>query len=404
MIFKLSWKNIWRNPVRSGSVIAAVLLGTWAAIFLSAFFSGMYEQHIRNELDNHVGHLQVHAPEYNEDARTAHYIPRDDSVARIIRQYSFIHSVSNRTLANGLASSSANNYGVTIIGVDPDEERQVSRIHEQINTGTYLDTTRRSPVVVGEPLADRLKLEIGSKVVLQFQDVSNEITAGLFRVVGLYSTSNAQYDETHVFVHKKDLSPLLGRSDLTHEMVARVDDFHRADVYADSLDAMLGGVVVESWQDVSPMLRYINSSLDTMMFVFMAIIILALTLGIINTMLMAVLERTHELGMLMAIGMNRSRIFTMILVETFLLTLTGVPLGMLFSWGSISYLQDTGVDLSIVGEGLREYGLGTHIYPIIETDHFLYLALMVAVAAVLAAIYPAWKALKLNPVEAIRKV
>ncbi len=403
MIFRLSWKNIWRNPLRSGSVIIAVLLGTWAAIFLSSFFSGMYEQHIQNELDNHVGHLQIHSPEYLKEARTNHYIASPDSVIQVLNQTPYVQSYSKRTLVTGLASSSANNFGVSIVGVLPDRERRVSSIHEQMVEGTYIDTTRRNPVVIGRPLAERLKLDVGSKVVLQFQDLSNDITAGLFRVSGLYSTNNERFDESHVFVHRNDLSNLIGKPNLTHEIIVRVDDYHKADAYANSLNTRMDPTI-ESWQDVSPMLRYINSSLDTMMFVFMAIIILALTLGIINTMLMAVLERTQEIGMLMAIGMNRSYIFLMILWETFLLTLTGVPLGMLMSWGSIRSLQNTGIDLSAFSEGLRQYGLGTRVYPILDPDHFLYLALMVAAAALLAAIYPAWKALKLNPVEAIRKI
>lgn len=403
MLFKLSWKNIWRNPARSGAVITAVILGTWAAIFLASFYTGMYQQHLQNELNNHVGHLQLHTPEYNQEIRTAHYIPNPDSLHQLLTKTSYVKSVSPRTLIAGLASSSANNYGASIVGVNPTYEKQVTDIHNHLVEGTYLDTTRRNPVIVGKPLAERLDLELGSRLVLQFQDLSNEITGGLFRVSGIYSTNNKPFDKSHVFVRQSDLSPLLGQSGLVHELLLKVDDYHNAGAYADSLNRQLDMVVAESWQDVSPMLNYMNSSLDMMLWIFMAIIILALTLGIINTMLMAVLERTRELGMLMAIGMNRVRIFSMILIETFLLTITGVPIGMFLSWASISALQDTGIDLSSFAEGLRQYGFSTHIYPVLEPEHFIYLGLMVCVASLLAAIYPAIKALKLNPVEAIRK-
>lgn len=143
--------------------------------------------------------------------------------------------------------------------------------------------------------------------------------------------------------------------------------------------------------------------MDLMMYIVMIIIVIALVFSIVNTMLMAVLERTRELGMLRAIGMNKPRVFSMIVWEMLFLTMVGTPLGLLLSWLTVDYFEDAGINLAAFAEGLSEYGLSTVIYPTLPPVYYFNIALLIAVAALLSALYPAWKTLQLNPVEAIRK-
>jgi ABC-type antimicrobial peptide transport system permease subunit len=143
--------------------------------------------------------------------------------------------------------------------------------------------------------------------------------------------------------------------------------------------------------------------MDISLYMVMIIIIIGLIFSIINTMLMAVLERTRELGMLRAIGMNKARTFSLIMLETFFLTMAATPAGLLISWITIQYFATTGIDLSAFAEGMSEYGLSTIVYPELTLEYYLNITLMVAVAALVSAIYPAYRTLKLNPVQAIRK-
>ncbi|MEO1450144.1 MAG: FtsX-like permease family protein, partial [Bacteroidota bacterium] len=144
--------------------------------------------------------------------------------------------------------------------------------------------------------------------------------------------------------------------------------------------------------------------MDQFMWIFVGIIVLALTFSIINTMLMAVLERTHELGMLMAVGMNKARVFGMIMLETIFLSMVGVPIGLIAAWGSITWLSGVGrgLDLSAFSEGLSEFGMSSVIQPQLDSHFYWQVMLLVAIASILAAVYPALRALKLKPVEAIR--
>lgn len=402
-ILKLSWKNVWRNPTRSGVVILAVVLGTWAGIFSTGLMNGLSMQYITNQLQTSVSHLQIHHPKYSEESLPKYYLPNPDSLVKELNKQDFIQSVTARSVIQGLASSATNTFGVTLKGIDTETDSTVSNVHTYLIEGEYLDKSARNPVLIGDDLATRLKLEIRSRLVINFQDVEGNITAGAFRVAGIFDTPNSAFDEGTVFVNRADLNRLLGRENTVHEIVTMVDNFKNADQYRDTL-AQSSSLEIRSWGDVSPSLRYTDSNVDFMLYIFMTIIAIALVFGIINTMLMAVLERTQEIGMLMAIGVNRIRTFSMVMLETLFLTMVGVPVGMILSWVTIFWVGEVGIDLSAFSQGLEEYGMSTTIYPELPEGYFINIGLLMVVATLLAAIYPSIKALKLNPVQAIRKV
>lgn len=403
-IIKISWKNIWRNPVRSAVVIAAVMLGIWAGIFIVGFTSGMSKQRLHDQLDTYTGDIQIHTPAFVNDKRVSQFIPDGDKVLAKIRKTPGVVAAIGHTIATGLASSSTNSYGTAIVGVNPKEETSVFSLPHKLVEGNFLATKGRFPVVVGKEMAKRLNVHLGSKIVLNFQDTTGDLTASAFRIAGIFKTSSTTYDESHVFVRSSDLNNLLGTSHLIHEIVIKTNSPRQAPVLATQLQKIWPKLKVQSWEQVAPELQLLDSTIRLEIYIFMSILVLALALGIINTMLMAILERTRELGMLMAIGMNKKRIFGMIVAETFFLSFIGAPLGIFFSWITIHLTGKYGINLSIVGKGLSQFGYGSIIYPVLDHAYYFHIALMMIVAALLSAIYPAVKALKLRPVEAIRKI
>jgi ABC-type lipoprotein release transport system permease subunit len=402
-IINLSWKNVWRNPVRSGVVVMAVVLGTWAGMFTSALLSGLSYQMIKNQLDTSTAHIQIHEASFNEENLPSYYIPQPDSIIQRLKAYPFVKHLSARSVVNGLASSPTNTYGVTIKGIERGADSLVSNIHTYIQSGNYLKSPTRNSVLIGEKLAQRLDVGLRSRMVLNFQDIEGNITASAFRVAGIYKSQNSSFDEQHVFVQRADLNRMLGKKNTVHEIALIVDNFKNADAYAQQI-AVDSTLAVQSWGDISPALRYTDSMMDTMIYIFMTIIIIALAFGIVNTMLMAVLERTQELGMLMAIGVNKIRIFAMVMFETVFLTLVGVPIGMLLSWATISWVSTVGINLGAFSEGLEAYGMSTMLYPELPPIYYLNIGLLMVLATICASIFPSIKALKLNPVQAIRKV
>ena len=400
-IIKLGWKNVWRSPTRSGVVIIAVLLGIWAGVFLSGLFTGLMEGYLQNQFELSVSHIEMLHPEFDDLNDPNYFIPDAQSVIQELQKEPYISDISTQSIAAGLAQSARNNYGVTIHGLASDSSYGVEQYLQQ---GTMPDVAdQRNPILIGKTLAERLDVAMGTRMVLSLQDTSGRITGGAFRVAGIFDSFSDPYDEGNVFVNRDDLNSLMGLDQQVHNIRIELDDFTKAETYAAGLRTQFPNVEIKTWGQTAPELQYAFDMMDLMMYIVMIIIIIALVFSIINTMLMAVLERTRELGMLRAVGMNKKRIFTMIVAETVFMTMVAVPIGLLLSWATICYFGDAGIDLSGFSEGLGAYGISTVIYPQLPTTYYFNIALMIAVAALLSALYPAWKALQLNPVEAIRK-
>lgn len=401
-IISLGWKNIWRNPTRSGVVIIAVLLGIWAGVFISAFFNSLTQSYLQNQLDLMIGHVQITNPKFEDQYDPKFDIPNSDELLENLAGKEYVRNIQYESLATGLAQSAANSYGITIHGVDT---TSISHpITEYIIQGRFLQDIQRNPIVIGESLAERLELDLRSKIVVSFQDVEGNITAGAFRIAGIFDSFNDNYDKGNVYVLRNDLNRLLGNQQLIHKITLKIDDFANANQQARAIEKNYPNLRVSGWGDIAPELEYVFNTMDISLYIIMIIIIIALVFSIINTMLMAVLERTKELGMLMAVGMNKTRLFMMILCETFFLTMVGTPIGLFLSWVTVSILGNIGIDLSAFAQGMNAYGLDTMIYPELSGSYYLNITLLIGIAAILSALYPAWKTLRLKPVEAIRKI
>jgi len=257
---------------------------------------------------------------------------------------------------------------------------------------------------VGKKLAEKLGVKLHNKIVLTFQSKSGDLTAGSFRIAGIFRSPNSTFDETTVFTRLEDIGAILGTGSDIHEVAVILKNGQNVDQLAKTYKKEYPLLLVQTWKELSPQMALLTGIMDQMMYIIIGIILLALMFGIINTMLMAVLERQREFGMLMAIGMNKPRVFLMILFESVMLTCAGIPAGMLLAITTVGYLGRQGIDLSVISKALSQYGFGSIIYPVLQQSMFLPITLMTAFTAVLSAIYPAIKALQFKPAEAIHKI
>ena len=242
-----------------------------------------------------------------------------------------------------------------------------------------------------------------AKITVTTQNLKGDLVLLAFRVKGIYKTTDGMFNGTAAFVNedvlKKELG--LGKNDF-HEIAILSDNEEKGVELADILKAKLPGYSVMSWKEISPELSYYSEFMNLMDYIFICIFLLALSFGIINTMLMSVLERVKELGMLMAVGMNKKRVFSMIMLESIFLTLTGAIVGMILSNIAVTSLGHTGINLSMWAEGLEAIGYASIIYPYVPFNIFIGVTLLVILTGILSSIWPARKALRLNPVEALR--
>ena len=393
--------------MRSSVVILAIAFGLLGGIFSSAWMNGMANQRVQDTFDYETGHIQIHHPGYveNEDVRRTisgvkEKLAALDSEPRVV-------SATSRLRVSGMAATANKNMGVNVIGVDPEVEETVFSLYQKVDssTGSFVSLEKRNPIVISRALAKELNAKVKSKIVLTFQDYNGEITGAAFKVTGIYKTDNTPWDKMHVFVTNRDLARVLEvPEDEAHEIAIRVQDFEQAGLIQGELADLYPDLLVQDWAELSPYLRLMSGYMDTMMALFMVIILGALGFGIVNTMLMVVLERTRELGMLMAIGMTRRRIFLMILYETVFLALVGAVVGEILSLVTIWHFGRTGIDLSNYAEGMEAVGYSAITYPMLEPYRYLQITVLVVLTAVVASVYPALKALKLQPAEAIRSL
>jgi putative ABC transport system permease protein len=407
MLVKLAWSNIWRNPLRSSVVLGSIILGVWAGLFVMAFSKGMNDQRTETMIRTSISHIQVHDPAYLKAEKVGNHLGGDGPELRsLLDTLGSVEAYSFRTSINGMASSATTGAGVKLQGIDPAQEARVTSVHENIVQGHYFDTSSFDrPVVVGKALLEKLGLELHSKLILRYQGIDGEMLAGAFRIVGVFETMSSGFDETHVFVPKEDLMKSMNaEGPVHHEAALILERPRRAGEVASRIEEQVPGLEARTWKEISPELGYADELMSQMMYIFIGIIMLALAFGIVNTMLMAVLERKRELGMLMAIGMNRSRVFAMILLETLYLGLLSGPIGILLAYISIEHFGRVGIDLSMVAEGLRSLSVGRMVHPDLNPGFYWNVGGIVVLTAILASIYPAVKALKLKPAQAIRAI
>jgi ABC-type lipoprotein release transport system permease subunit len=302
-----------------------------------------------------------------------------------------------------MASSAAGSAGVKINGVMPETESELTKLAKKIVSGNYFSANAKNEILVGQKLAGKLKLELHSKTILTFTDRDGNIASGAFRITGIFKTVNTPYDELNVFIQAEDAGILAGMPGELNEIALLLKKERDLDEITEMLSDKYSSIEIQKWEQISPEMQLLVTAMDQMMLVYMGIIMLALAFGIINTMLMSVLERTREIGMLISLGMNKFRIFGMILLETFFLVLAGCPAGIIPALLTILYSRKNGIDLSVFSDTFSSFGYSNEVFPSLTFGQFGTVMLLVVVTALFSALFPARRALKLKPAEAIRK-
>lgn len=405
MLLKIAWRNIWRNRTRSLVVIFSLVIGIWATVFILAVSDSLHAESLREGIEYKYGHVQLHSTDYKKRQELGNTMPGVQEMLVAISNDPEVKAATARLLTSGMIASAGYSSNVQIRGVIPAEEEATTKLKTRLTAGEYLDMDKRNPVIVGEKLMKKLKVGIGKKVVITFESPTADLVSTTFRIAGTFTATNVREEETMIFVRHEDLSRLAGIPGEANEVVIKMVQPQKMDAYVDQLKGRFAGqdIVVENWEQAAPDMAMVSDMIFQTDVIVTIIVLLALAFGIVNTMLMAVLERFKELGILMAVGMNKLRVFTMIVFETTLLSLAGGAGGMLFGFLTVLLVNYTGVNLGLFSEGLAGWGFKEVIHPTLEGRVYVIITVAVIVTAVLASFYPAIRALSLNPSEAIRK-
>ncbi len=404
MLINIAWRNIWRNSRRSLLVMVSLIVGVVAVMGLDGLMNGMLNQMLFNRINTDVGHIQIHKKGYRDNVEVNAFIPNKEKVEQTLRQNNNIKYFAKRVKNYGLISSSRNSTGVSINGIDINAEPNVSNIKDFVKVGKYLSGTKRE-ILISKRTAEKLSVKLGRTVVLRSNTPDGSIGIQAYKVCGFFETFSSEFDKTNIFITNEEAQKLLNVGDNIYEYTLILKDFTTAENIDEQLTTSLGNdFEVLNFRELLPTVIMQMDMTKEMMFVINLIVGVALIFGIINTMLMAVFERIREFGVLKSIGLKNRQLFAMIIYEAFILGLFGTIAGVIVGYIVFIPFQYIGFDLSIYAESLSSYSVGAVIYPEISILNVLNMLIMMPFIAVLGAIYPAVKAVKFEPVAAMRYV
>ncbi|MUJ19702.1 ABC transporter permease [Aliivibrio fischeri] len=401
MLLKLAWRNVWRNKMRTSIMLGAMIFGVVGVILMMGFMSGFIDNMVKNTIQWQTSHIQIHQKNYALNPDINLVIDEEKEITQLLNDSSEVKAWSSRTLVNGMIASARSTRGIKINGINLQMEKKITPLSAHIIDGEWLSETGRNPILVSQKTAERLKLRVGSKVVLTFSDTTGEVTGAAFRVSGIFKTSSSTFDDANTYVRKADLQKV-GKVFQDHEIAILLNDNTKVEAFRDHLITNINSDnSVQDWLQLQPILSTIMSSMNAGNQVILVIFIVAMGFGIINILLMSVFERTREFGVLMAVGMKKDRIRYLIILESGFLGLLGGGIGVLLSILCIAVFNHTGIPLESMAQGLNAFGIDSVLYPSISWHQYAVVFIMVFFVSVCAGLYPAHQIIKKNPVQAM---
>lgn len=405
IVLRLAWRNLWRHPRRTWLTIGAMVFCNVLMVFAVSMQVGTYGLMIENGLQSLIGHMQVQAPDYKDDQKMRQTVDDVVPLAQGLREELASDLVAARGQTFALASSEDRSFGIAVVGVEPAFERNVSNIPGAVSAGRYLDDNDAAEIVVGEALARNLKVGVGDELTLLGSGRDGSFAAAVVNVVGLFRTGMGDFDRSITEIPLGLFQDVFYMEGSGHQVVIRAPTIEQAPDLQQRVTALLADdadVVVHGWDALAPGLKQaIQADMGSAFFMYGLLVILV-AFSVLNTQLMSVLERTHEFGITMALGLKPMRLGMLVMLETFIMGLVGLAIGAAIGLLLVLWLSDIGIAFEGMEEIAADFNMADRIYPAASWISVFAGPSVVFVFTVLAAVYPAVRLRLLQPVEAMR--
>ena len=406
---KIAWRNLIKRPIHTAILMMAIIAGTFTLVLFLALSQGFFVLMVNTIVDSYMGHIQIHKKDYLLKRDVKMLVPHSEKILEVISKNPHITGCSPRIVCQGLVSSAEKTMSGIVYGIDPKKESTISDIQSKVTKGKILEADDIRGIFIGEALAEKLKVDIGEKVVVMAQDTGGEMNSALFRVRGMFKSGSKDFDKANSYITIKGAKQLLGIENNYHEIAIRLDKNENVPLIKSFLQEKLynndeirnNGIVVESWKDLSPMLAQQIDMFEGVKYIWFFIIYTALAFGIINAFFMEIFDRIKEFGIMMSLGTSPFRIFLMLMLESLLLGLIGSALGIVISFVVINFILGNSISF---GSGMEYMGISNDIPLIVTAKAAWGCFFWTAVAVVASTLYPAIRAAMFRPVEAMRHV
>src|SRR5512143_1554900 len=406
--FKLAWRNMWRNWRRTLIAVVAIVLGLILLLMFDGIIRGSDQAIFGNAVRFYGGNLQVHAPGYRDKAARLPMLPLDDpeAVVQAARTLPDVQAVAQRINTAGIIINHGNSVPVAITAIQPDVEAPISLQAENVAQGRFLKADDGDAIFIGKALADRLGVTVGDNVTLLGRSKNETMRQHNFAVVGIYDLGVPDAEKGTVFIPLADAQTLYNLRNQVTEVPIFLKQIGSEEAVMTVLQTQLPNYEIDSWQTLKGELKdTLNTKLAYTSFIGIVVIIIA-SIGILNLMLMAVFERTREMGVLAALGMKGRQIMGLFLLEGSLIGVVGAVIGCGLGLALIALIGSAGIDFSKLTTGMGEVGvlMSGKIYPTITAVDLVTRAILVVVIAAMASLYPAWQASRKEPSKALHHV
>lgn len=407
LVFRLAWRNLWRHPRRTWLTTGAMMFSNMLLVFMISLQFGMYGLMIDNTLQAFTGHLQIQAPGYIDDKKMRQTVADILPLAESLRAEFPEQNIAARATGFALISSEDRSYGIAVFGVEPDYEPGVSTLPGLIAEGRYLDDSEAAEIIIGAALARNLRVELGDELTLLGSGRDGSFAAAVVNIVGIFDSGMVDFDRSITEIPLGFFQDVFYMNGSGHHVVINAGSIDGVEELQARVSAALPAgedLVVHDWDALQPGLQQaIKADMSSAFFMY-GILVILVAFSVLNTQLMSVLERTHEFGIVMSLGLTPGRLSRLVLLETSIMGVLGLVLGAalggLFTyWFNVNGFAYPGMD-----EMAAKFNLPARFYPQVSTLSLLAGPVVVFIFTILAALYPALKLHKLNPVEAMRAV
>lgn len=429
MIHTLAWRNLWRRRQRTLFTTLAMGVGVALSMGSMALQSGIFSEVFDEMVTDTLGHLQLHHPSYPSFKRLHDTLPNAEQLIHELESLPMVRVGAPRLFSVALVGGATSSAGALIIGVDPDRESKLSEIDFEVKSGgRWLSAEPKSEITLGVKLAEELMVKLGDEVALVGQDAYGGVAQGLYTVVGVIESGLTELDRGGAWLHLTDAQNLFALEGQLHEvLIAGGSSANEAMNFGQSVEALdefksqvnellkptsMGEsaqdkptLLIQTWREARPSVAQLMDTQRVSAYIMLAIVLAIAAIGVLNTMLMSIFERSRELGIMLALGLPPRLIRALIFTESFYLATIAAAIGLSLG-GAIDWLLVTyGLDFSVNGEGLSYGGvrLSARLYGVFEPSAALMSVVALYLMTALATIWPAIKAARIEPVEAMSR-
>jgi len=407
LYLRLAWRNIWRHKRRTVIVVLAIGLGMLLMMFYDGFVAGFEQSIYANAVKVLGGNIQVHAEGYSDklDQKPLLPVANDQLIVQAAMEQPQVQAASRRINTGGMATSREGAFSVSIVGIEPELEQPVNLVTQRVSAGRFLTSEDQDQVYIGKGLADEMQVGVGDRITLVGRATHNQMRQHTMTVAGIYDIGMAEIEKRTVYMSLQEAQYLYGLTDQSTEVVIYLYKLGGEPEVMSALKPTLNGYEIASWETAFPEMEAAINSKSAVMDIFSVVIMMIAGIGILNLLLMAVFERTREIGLLGALGLKPRQISMLFLLEGAMMGIVGLIFGIALGIAVLTMLQQVGFDYSQFAS-MTEYTalISGRIYPTLGLERLPQRSLTVLIIAVIAAYIPAREAAMSEPAEALHYV